>query len=319
MSTIDRSPADLAAALTFGVAGDDEAAHAARSAAAQDALSGHSEQMDEAYASSVGLRDPWTAAPFGAELVAAAGGDLAAVVASPGFVPEVQREMGLASHEELVDDEDGARYVLFLPSAVHVDAAYDEAREITAGLIQAGNAAPTASVGQGRTVDGALLLTEQQRSTLSAAAREAGRAVGEAAAGRFLGVVYHLEQYSQLPTCPRTRESLEIVLEGQHWIPGAHDLPAHLRDVVADMTPHASRPDSTDARSTQGNARARSSESVARPAPVGYSSRELAEREMLRAAGIDPNERAAQPVASSQAMILQLEVQRSRGDDSLAR
>ncbi|WP_434513187.1 hypothetical protein ABUV18_03044 (plasmid) [Clavibacter nebraskensis] len=319
MSTIDRSPAELAASLTFDVAGDDATAHAARSAAAQDALSRHSEQMDEAYAFSVGLRDPWTAAPFGAELVAAAGGDLAAVVADPGFVPEVQREMGLASHEELIDDEDGARYVWFEPVAVHVDAAYDEAREITAGLIQAGNVAPTASVGSGRTVGGALLLTEQQRSALSAAARETGRAAGEAAAGRFLAVAYYLEQYSQLPTRSRTRESLESVLDRQHWTPDAHDLPAHLRDVVADMTPHASRPDSTDGRSTQGAARAGSSERVTRPAPVWYSPRETAEREMLSAAGIDPNERAAQRVASSQAMILQPEVQRSRGDDSLAR
>jgi len=319
MSAIDRSPAELAASLTFGVAGDDATAHAARSAAAQDALSRHSEQMDEAYAVSVGLRDPWTAAPFGAERGAAAGGDLAVVVADPQFVPEVQREMGLASHEELVDDEDGARYVWFEPVAVHVDAAYDEAREITAGLIQAGNAAPNASVGSGRTVGGALVLTEQQRSTLSAAARETGQAAGEAAAGRFLAVAYYLEQYSQLPTRSRTRESLEIVLDRQHWTPDAHDLPAHLRAVLADMTPHASRPDSTDARSTQEAVRAGSSESVTRPAPVGYSPRETAEREMLSAAGIDPNERAAQPVASSQAMILQPEVQRSRGDDSLAR
>ncbi len=416
MSTIDRSPAELAAALTFGVAGDDSAAHAARGAAAQAALTRHSEQLERAYASARGQVDPWFAPPFGADLVAGAGGALDAVLASPAFVPEVQRETGLAADEEFVNDEDGGRWVQFSPEARHVDEAYECAHAVAAQLIERGDASPAAVVGAGRAFGDLLMLTGEQRTTVLEGIREIGEASGDAD-GRFAAVAEYVERYSELPGRADLRDALVTVFEGQLWTEGAPDLPEHLRDVVADVrrgelavdavkparddgrplmltaeqrmtllagirdfrgasgdvdlriaavegiiamwwevperadlrdalvtvlegqfwtadapglpehlrdvvaeiAPDASRPGFPDTRSPEGAASVRTSTLEAQPTPPDYSRRELAEREMLRAAGIDPNERAAQPVPSSQAIMLQPEVQRSRGDDSLAR
>ncbi|AWF99863.1 hypothetical protein [Clavibacter michiganensis] len=416
MSTIDRSLAELANALTFGVSGDDSAAHAARGAAAQAALTRHSEQLDRAYASAGGQVDPWFAPPFGADLVAGAGGDLDAVLASPAFVPEVQREAGLAADEEFVHDEDGERWVQFTPEARHVDEAYECARAVAAQLIERGDASPTAVVGAGRTYGDLLMLTAEQRTTVLDGIREIGEASGDAD-GRFAAVAEYVERHSELPQRadlrdalvtvfegqlwtegardvpdhlhdlvaevlpgeasaeavepardgrglpmltaeqrttlleaidatreasgdtdgrfaflggliamwgevperPDLREALATVLEGQFGTPSAPDLPEHLREVVDYVVPDEARGDSHELRPTDGMATVRSEESATQLPSTMYSPREFAEREMLRAAGINPDERAAQPVPSSQAMMLQPEVQRTRGDDPLER
>jgi len=318
MNTIDRSPADLADALTFGVTGDNPDAHAARSAAAQAAVTRHSEELDRAYASAGGQVDPWSAPPFGADLVIGAGGDLDAVLASPAFVPEVQREMGLAAHDEFVNDEDGARWVQFSPTAGHIDEAHEGARAIAAQLIERGDASPDAVVGAGRAHGDRLMLTAEQRTTMLEGIREIGEAAGDAD-GRFASVAGYVERYSELPKRADLREALATVFEGQFWTVDAPGMPEHLRDVVGEMRLDASQPDSPDARSAIGADRAGTPVNESQPAVAGYSRRELAEREMLRAAGIDPNGCTPQAVASSPAMMPQPEVQRSRGDDSLAR
>ncbi|WP_434181455.1 hypothetical protein RI685_16180 (plasmid) [Clavibacter michiganensis] len=313
MSTIDRTPAELADALTFGVDGYDAAAHAARATAAQAALSRHSDELDHAYASVTGVRDPWTAAPFGAELVAAAGGDLSAVLASTGFVPEVQREMGLASREVLVNDEDGARYVWFRPTAADVDVSYDAAHAIADELIQNGNARPTAHVGAGRGVDGALLLTRQQRETLVAAARDLTRGDD---AGRFKVVAYYLEQQSQLPNLDRMRRSLELVAERHPGIRADHAEPEHLRDVFADLAREATRDDFLERESADTATFAASDlDKAPTQTPGGYSRRELADRELLSAAGIDPDERTPQPTHPPLTTNPPADTWRTRGDD----
>ncbi|GAB7302346.1 hypothetical protein [Clavibacter michiganensis] len=316
MDTIDPSP-ELAEALTFGVAGNDAIAHAARAEAARAALARHSDQMDRAYASARGQADPWKAPPFGAELVVDAGGDLDAVLASPAFVPEVQRELGIAAHDTFVNDEAGARYVQFNPTAGHIDDAYEGARAIAAQLIERGDVSHAAVVGAGRDYGEILMLTAEQRTTLLEGIREIGDASGDPD-GRFASVAEHVEWYGELPERADLREALVTVLEGQFWTVGAPDLPEHLRDVVADLTPDASRPDFTHTHSMEGSEWAGTPLSESQPTPPGYSPRELSEREMLRAAGIDPNERAAQPMPSSETPMPQPEVQRSRGDDSVA-
>lgn len=133
MTSID--PADREVrpsdALLLGIQGSDAEANAHRAQRAQALVAEAAERADRAYvaAATAGIsQEPnLEPAPFGANLVAAEDGDLARVVTSPEFLREFERHHGAAPREVLVDDEDGLRYEVEMPSGQAVAAAQVEA------------------------------------------------------------------------------------------------------------------------------------------------------------------------------------------------
>ncbi|UDM10733.1 Fic/DOC family protein [Clavibacter michiganensis] len=96
--------------------------------------------------------------------------------------------------------------------------------------------------------------------------------------------------------------------------PLADYLRAHLIDTAPTRGPEAAAP--LSAARTAGREQGASRDAGELPA---YSRRELAEREMLRTAGIDPDERSAPHRGSSSTSARSHEPQRARGDDALER
>ncbi|WDD28541.1 Fic family protein [Clavibacter michiganensis subsp. michiganensis] len=96
--------------------------------------------------------------------------------------------------------------------------------------------------------------------------------------------------------------------------PLADYLRAHLIDTAPTRGPEGAAP--LSAARTAGREQGASRDAGEVPA---YSRRELAEREMLRTAGIDPDERSAPHRGSSSTSARSHEPQRARGDDALER
>ncbi|MDO4143667.1 cell filamentation protein, partial [Clavibacter michiganensis] len=96
--------------------------------------------------------------------------------------------------------------------------------------------------------------------------------------------------------------------------PLAGYLRAHLIDTAPTRGPEGAVP--LNAARTAGREQGASRDAGEAPA---YSRRELAEREMLSAAGIDPDERSAPQRDSSSTIKGSHEPHRARGDDSLER
>ncbi|UDM20532.1 Fic/DOC family protein [Clavibacter michiganensis] len=96
--------------------------------------------------------------------------------------------------------------------------------------------------------------------------------------------------------------------------PLAGYLRAHLIDTASTRGSEGAAP--LGAARTAGREQAPSRDAGETPA---YSRRDLAEREMLRTAGIDPDERSAPHRGSSSTRVTSHEPQRARGDDALER
>ncbi|UQB17841.1 hypothetical protein LIX22_002977 (plasmid) [Clavibacter nebraskensis] len=78
-------------------------------------------------------------------------------------------KLGIAAHDTFVNDEAGARYVQFNPTAGHIDDAYEGARAIAAQLIERGDVSRAAVSAQCRDYGELLMLTAEQRTTLPGA------------------------------------------------------------------------------------------------------------------------------------------------------
>lgn len=171
MTSID--PADrevpLTDALLLGIQGSDADANAHRAQRAQALVAEAAERSDRAYLAAAAARtsqEPTVeAAPFGASLVAAEDGDLARVVTSPEFLREFERQHGAASREVLVDDEDGLRYEVEMPSNQAVAAAQVDADRVRAEVVARAGITPPQ--------------LEAARETHAARARELDRRLNE--------------------------------------------------------------------------------------------------------------------------------------------
>lgn len=121
-------------ALILGVPGGSPEANAQRSHLAHDILREWTECSDRAYRAATWPSEPEVPEPFGVRKLAAAEGNVRAVVEDPDFEGDVLVDMGCGHHHELVSDEDGPHYVFVEPTAADLLEASREAGRIRGAL-----------------------------------------------------------------------------------------------------------------------------------------------------------------------------------------
>lgn len=151
VGVVEREPTPpLEDTLTFGVPGRDEEAARARARAAAAALAAHQEQAvrwhDDWLTGEVGMSLYPVPEPLGAQLLIAAGGDLAVATHTEGFYEVVQESMNLHPHNETLANNDGALgSARFVPTPVELLHVEPEMQRVRAALTARGDMDPDAS------------------------------------------------------------------------------------------------------------------------------------------------------------------------------